>query len=184
MPVWSDAIGTTQALFRFGLTGLGLRTNAGRLQVRNAADSANSDLGIRALYVDDAATSRSQLAAQQSLTAITAAQGFNAQGIQNYAIISEEVTATAYTIVAGDMGKQKVCSASTAISVTIPSGLPAGFNCMIVPSSTGQVTIVQGAGTTVLNARNQFKTAFKDSLVSILPGISANLYRIAGDTAA
>jgi len=184
MPVWSDAIGTTQALFRFGLTGLGLRTNAGRLQVRNAADSANSDLEINALYVNDAATSRSQLAAQQSLAAITAAQSFNAQGIQNYAIISEEVTATTYTFVAADMGKQKVFSASTAISATIPSGLPTGFNCMIVPSSTGQVSIVQGAGVTALNARNQFKTAFKDSLVSILPGLTANLYRISGDTAA
>jgi len=184
MPVWSDAIGTTQALFRFGLTGLGLRTNAGRLQVRNATDSANSDLGINALYVDDAATSRSQLAAQQSLAAITAAQGFNAQGIQNYAIVSEEVTATAYTFVAADMGKQKVFSASTLTDATIPMGLPTGFNCMVVPSSTGQVRIVQGAGTTVLNARNQFRTAFKDSPISILPGLTANLYRIVGDTAA
>jgi len=131
-----------------------------------------------------AAEARTNLAAQQILTAITAAQGFNAQGIQNYAIVSEEVTGTTYTFVAADMGKQKIFSASTAISATIPSGLPLGFNCIIVPSSTGQVTIVQGAGTTVLNARGQLKTALKDSPISILPGIVANLYRIAGDTAA
>jgi len=131
-----------------------------------------------------AAAARTNLAAQQSLSTVTEPVGFNAQPILNYAIISEEVTGTTYTFVAADMGKQKVFSASTAISATIPSGLPTGFNCMIVPSSTGQVTIVQGAGVTALNARNQFKTAFKDSLVSILPGIAANLYRISGDTAA
>jgi len=154
------------------------------MRFKQISDWAITALGKALAESADAAEARSQLAAQQSLTAITAAQGFNAQGIQNYAIVSEEVTATAYTFVAADMGKQKVCSASTAISVTIPSGLPTGFNCIIIPSSTGQITIIQGAGTTVLNARNQFKTAFKDSPISILPGIAANLYRIAGDTAA
>ena len=154
------------------------------MRFKQISDWAITALGKALAESADAAAARSQLAAQQILTAITAAQGFNAQGIQNYAIVSEEVTATAYTFVAADMGKQKVFSASTAISATIPSGLPTGFNCMAVPSSTGQITIVQGAGTTVLNARNQFKTAFKDSPISILPGIVANLYRIAGDTAA
>jgi len=133
---------------------------------------------------ESAPGARTNLATQQSLATVTNPVSFNAQPIQNYAIVSEEVTATTYTFVAADMGKQKVFSASTAISATIPSGLPTGFNCMAVPSSTGQITIVQGAGTTVLNARNQFKTAFKDSPISILPGIVANLYRIAGDTAA
>ena len=154
------------------------------MRFKQISDWAITALGKALAESADAAEARSQLAAQQSLTAITAAQGFNAQGIQNYAIVSEEVTATAYTFVAADMGKQKVCSPATAISVTIPSGLPTGFNCIIIPSSTGQITIIQGAGTTVLNARNQFKTAFKDSPISILPGIAANLYRIAGDTAA
>jgi len=154
------------------------------MRFKQISDWAITALGKALAESATAAEARSQLAAQQTLTAITAAQGFNAQGIQNYAIVSEEVTATTYTFVAGDMGKQKVCSASTAISATIPSGLPTGFNCIIVPSSTGQITIVQGAGTTVLNARNQFKTAFKDSPISILPGIAANLYRITGDTAA
>ena len=154
------------------------------MRFKQISDWAITALGKALAESADAAAARSQLAAQQTLTAITSAQGFNAQGIQNYAIVSEEVTATAYTFVAADMGKQKVFSASTAISATIPSGLPAGFNCMLVPSSTGQVSIVQGAGVTALNARNQFKTAFKDSLVSILPGLAANLYRIGGDTAA
>jgi len=154
------------------------------MRFKQISDWAITALGKALAESADAAAARSQLAAQQILTAITAAQGFNAQGIQNYAIVSEEVAGTTYTFVAADMGKQKVFSASTAISVTIPSGLPTGFNCIIVPSSTGQVTIVQGAGTTVRNARNQFKTALMDSPISILPGMAANLYRITGDTAA
>jgi len=154
------------------------------MRFKQISDWAITALGKALAESADAAAARSQLAAQQTLTAITSAQGFNAQGIQNYAIVSEEVTATAYTFVAADMGKQKVFSASTLTDATIPMGLPTGFNCMVVPSSTGQVRIVQGAGTTVLNARNQFRTAFKDSPISILPGIAANLYRIVGDTAA
>ena len=154
------------------------------MRFKQISDWAITALGKALAESADAAAARSQLAAQQSLTAITAAQGFNAQGIQNYAIVSEEVTTTAYTFVAADMGKQKVFSASTLTDATIPMGLPTGFNCMVVPSSTGQVRIVQGAGTTVLNARNQFRTAFKDSPISILPGLAANLYRIGGDTAA
>jgi len=154
------------------------------MRFKQISDWAITALGKALAESADAEAARSQLAAQQILTAITAAQGFNAQGIQNYAIVSEEVSGTAYTFVAADMGKQKVFSASTLADATIPMGLPTGFNCMVVPSSTGQVRIVQGAGTTVLNARNQFRTAFKDSPISILPGMAANLYRIVGDTAA
>ena len=70
----------------------------------------------------------------------------------------------AYSITAADNGKILQSTASSAITVTIPSGLPTGFNCTVVQMGAGQITF---SGTYV-NRTGFNKTASQYSVVSIL----------------
>jgi len=69
-----------------------------------------------------------------------------------------------YPITAADNGKILQSTASSAITVTIPSGLPTGFNCTVVQMGAGQITF---SGTYV-NRTGFNKTASQYSVVSIL----------------
>lgn len=55
---------------------------------------------------------------------------------------------TSYTVVASDNGKQLIFTNSAAVTVTIPSGLPTGFNCEFYQQGTGQVSFAT-SGTTL-----------------------------------
>jgi hypothetical protein len=60
-----------------------------------------------------------------------------------FSIVSE--TTTARTLSDSDNGKVIVCSNSATVTVTIPTGLTAGFSCTIVQSGTGTAQIEGGA---------------------------------------
>ena len=70
----------------------------------------------------------------------------------------------AYSLAATDNGKIIQSTAASAITVTIPAGLPTGFNCTIVQMGTGQITF----SGTYLNRGGFTKTASQYALVSIL----------------
>ena len=69
-----------------------------------------------------------------------------------------------YNLTATDNGKIIQSTAASAITVTIPAGLPTGFNCTIVQMGTGQMTF----SGTYLNRGNFTKTASQYAIVSIL----------------
>jgi hypothetical protein len=69
-----------------------------------------------------------------------------------------------YPLTAADNGKILQSTASSAITVTIPTGLPTGFNCTVVQMGAGQITF---SGTYV-NRTGFSKTASQYSVVSIL----------------
>ena len=69
-----------------------------------------------------------------------------------------------YNLSAADNGKIIQSTAASAITVTIPTGLPTGFNCTIVQMGTGQITF----SGTYLNRGGFTKTASQYALVSIL----------------
>ena len=71
---------------------------------------------------------------------------------------------TTYTIDATDNGKVIQTTGASAITITIPNGLPTGFNCTIVQMGAGQVTF----SGTILNRTGFTKTASQYSVVSIL----------------
>ena len=71
---------------------------------------------------------------------------------------------TTYTIDATDNGKVIQTTGASAITITIPTGLPTGFNCTIVQMGAGQVTF----SGTILNRTGFTKTASQYSVVSIL----------------
>jgi len=69
-----------------------------------------------------------------------------------------------YNLSAADNGKIIQSTAASAITVTIPAGLPTGFNCTIVQMGAGQITF----SGTYLNRGGFTKTASQYALVSIL----------------
>ncbi len=69
-----------------------------------------------------------------------------------------------YPITAADNGKVIQSTGSSAIIVTIPTGLPTGFNCTIVQMGAGQITF----SGTFLNRTGFTKSASQYSVVSIL----------------
>jgi hypothetical protein len=89
-------------------------------------------------------------------------------------------TGTTYTLVASDNGKIIECNNASAITVTLPSGLPNGFNCIIKQSGAGQVTI-SASGTTINNRQSFTKTAGQYAAFSVIPTSSANVYSTQGD---
>ena len=69
-----------------------------------------------------------------------------------------------YPITAADNGKVIQSTGSSAITVTIPTGLPTGFNCTIVQMGAGQITF----SGIFLNRTGFTKSASQYSVVSIL----------------
>lgn len=79
---------------------------------------------------------------------------------------SANITSVAanYPLAASDNGKVIQSTSATAITITIPSGLPAGFNCTVVQMGAGQITFTG----TYFNRGNFNKTASQYAIVSIL----------------
>jgi hypothetical protein len=69
-----------------------------------------------------------------------------------------------YSITASDNGKVIQSTGASAITITIPTGLPTGFNCTVVQMGAGQITF----SGTILNRTGFTKTASQYSVVSIL----------------
>ena len=90
-----------------------------------------------------------------------------------------------YTLTSSDNGKVIVLSNSSlgdaaAITLTVPTGLAAGFNCMIVQKGAGLVTIVAAGGATVTNRSGFTKTGGQNAIVTIL-SIASNYFITGGD---
>ena len=90
-----------------------------------------------------------------------------------------------YTLTSSDNGKVIVLSNSSlvdaaAITLTVPTGLAAGFNCMIVQKGAGIVTIVAAGGATVTNRSGFTKTGGQNAIVTIL-SIASNYFITGGD---
>ena len=69
-----------------------------------------------------------------------------------------------YNLTAADNGRIIQSTSASAITVTIPTGLPTGFNCTIVQMGAGQITF----SGTYLNRCNFTKTASQYAVVSIM----------------
>lgn len=91
-------------------------------------------------------------------------------------------TGTTYTIQASDNGKVITCSNAGAITVTVPSGLGVGFNCMVIQKGAGQVTF-SPSSTTINNRQSHTKIAGQHGIVSLVADVANNFY-LGGDTAA
>lgn len=84
------------------------------------------------------------------------------------------------TLVAADNAEIIQSNAATAISITIPTGLPTGFNCMVLQYGAGQITFSPAAGVTLINRNSFNKTIGQYALVTLLH-IGSNVIIISGE---
>jgi hypothetical protein len=83
---------------------------------------------------------------------------------------------TTYSIDATDNGKVIQTTGASAITISIPTGLPTGFNCTVVQMGAGQITF----SGTYLNRTGFTKSASQYSVISIL-NLGSNNYLVTGE---
>jgi hypothetical protein len=107
---------------------------------------------------------------------------FDGTAIEGFDASINDQTGTTYTLVAGDNGKVVVLDNASAVTVTVPSGLGAGFNCSFVQKGAGQVSF-SASGTTINNRQSHTKTNAQYGVASIV-AYAADTFVLAGDTSA
>src|SRR5210317_2460531 len=106
---------------------------------------------------------------------------FDGLEISGFDASINDQTGTTYTLVAGDNGKVVVLDNASAVTVTVPSGLGAGFNCSFVQKGAGQVSF-SASSTTINNRQSHTKINAQYGVASLL-AYAADTFVLAGDTA-
>src|SRR5262245_6848130 len=88
-------------------------------------------------------------------------------------------TGTSYTLVSGDNGNIVTMSNAAAITLTVPSGLGAGFSCLIIQLAAGKITPT-ASGTTIVQRQSFTKTAGQYAVATIA-AYAANIFVLSGD---
>lgn len=72
------------------------------------------------------------------------------------------------------------CTASTAVTITVPSTLAADFSCMVMQSGAGQVTFVAGSSTTLQSFGSLVRTAGQYAPASLIR-VGNGVYNLSGN---
>jgi len=109
------------------------------------------------------------------------------QGIQGPAgepppVVINAQTGNSYTLVAADDKAVVTFSNGTAVTLTVPAGLPVGFSCTILQLGAGQVTVT-ASGTTIVQRQDFTATAGQYAVISLL-SYATNVYDLSGDLGA
>jgi len=87
-------------------------------------------------------------------------------------------TGTIYTLLTSDNGKIITMNNGSSSTITIPSGLPVGYNTTVVQLGTGQVGFTS-SGTTINSAEGKLNLAFRYSAANII-SYTSNTFVVAG----
>ena len=87
---------------------------------------------------------------------------------------------TSVSLAATDNAEVIQSNAASAIIITIPTGLPTGFNCMVLQYGAGQITFSGASGVTIINRNGYTKSIGQYALVTILH-IGSNNVIISGE---
>lgn len=101
--------------------------------------------------------------------------GFGNNTVSGFSAKYNTQTGTTYTLQSSDNGKIVTINNGSAITLTVPTSLPAGFTCTIVQLGAGQITFT-ASGTTILNAQSFTKTAAQYAMATILQTATANTF--------
>jgi hypothetical protein len=88
-------------------------------------------------------------------------------------------TGTTYSVLSTDNGEILTFNNGSAVTVTIPTGLPVGFNCTAIQLGAGQVGFTAAAGVTLNSYGGLLKLAGQHGAATII-SYSSNIYNIAG----
>ena len=106
---------------------------------------------------------------------------FGGTAILGFDASINDQTGTTYTSLSSDNGKVVVLNNASAVTVTVPSGLGAGFNCSFVQKGAGQVSFT-ASSTTINNRQSHTKINAQYGVASIV-AYAADTFVLAGDTA-
>jgi hypothetical protein len=88
-------------------------------------------------------------------------------------------TGTTYTLLSSDNGKVLTFNNASAITLTVPTGLGAGFNCLVVQIGAGQVTF--SASSTTINNRSGYTKTAGQYATATIAAYAANTFVTGGD---
>ena len=143
----------------------------------NNTATARTNLGLGTASTADTGTGDGDVLAIGS-----GALDVGGNAISNFDASINDQTGTTYTLVAGDNGKVVVLDNASAVAVTVPSGLGAGFNCSFVQKGAGQVSF-SASGTTINNRQGHAKINGQYGVASIV-AYASDFFVLAGDTTA
>jgi hypothetical protein len=87
-----------------------------------------------------------------------------------------------HTLSAADSGRIVVSTGSSPSTITVPAGLPLGWQCAIVQGGAGQVTFAAAGGVTLASRQSFTKTAGQYALVSLMH-LGGGTHVLLGDAA-
>lgn len=103
------------------------------------------------------------------------------QAIASSIVSKNAQTGTSYTLVASDNGKVVTLSNASAITLTVPSGLGAGFGCTLIQIGAGQVAVT--ASSTTINSYTSLTHLAGQYAAASLYAYVANTFSLAGQLA-
>ena len=140
-----------------------------------SASTARTNLGL-----GDAATKTVGTADTNVIGVASGTVDLGGNKLEDFDASINDQTAS-YQLVAGDNGKVIVLNNGSALNLTVPSGLGAGFNCSVIQKGAGQVTFV-ASSTTINNRQSHTKIAGQYGVASLVAYV-ADTFVLAGDTA-
>ena len=91
-----------------------------------------------------------------------------------------EVTSSR-TLTAADDGVLLLGNSASTITLTLPAGLPVGFQCRVTQIGAGKCTIA-ASGATVNAQSSKFSTAAQHATIEVLPVVAADSYTVTGQS--
>jgi len=143
-----------------------------------SASSARTNLGL------GTAATKAVGTADTNVIAVSSGEvDLGGNTISGFDASINDQTGTAYTLLASDNGKVVVLNNGSAVTVTVPSGLGAGFNCSFVQKGAGQVSFDNNSGATTINNRQSHTKINAQYGVASIVAYADNVFVLAGDTA-
>jgi len=87
---------------------------------------------------------------------------------------------SSYTLQVGDDSAVFTFDSTSDVTLTVPAGLPVGFNVSVYQLGSGKVIFSGSGGASIKNRLSRFKTAGKDAGVGLIC-TSSDVYHLTGD---
>ena len=135
--------------------------------------------------VDVSGTATTKKITVANLVSATSAGALSSYDFGGNAILGFDATLNDqtdnYTLQTSDAGKVVVMNKGSAVNLTVPASLGAGFTCSVVQKGAGQVTFV-ASSTTINNRQSHTKIAGQHGVATLI-STAADVFILAGDTA-